>query len=377
MIDKPLKLGVIGGSIYSSVGRVHHTASQLDGCFKITTGCFSKSIKHNNETAKSLNLCHSKTYTDWKKFIISEKNNIDAVLLLTPTPLHAEMAIEVIKHNIPLICEKALCTSKKEAIKICDTVEKHNGFIAVTYNYSGYPMVRELKNMIEDGDLGRITHVVFEMPQEGYLRLDKNKHKFIPQDWRLKDYDIPTLSLDLGVHIHHLIYFLTNAKPLEVCSMQQSHGYNTGIIDNIQCIAKYDQNLPVQIWYGKTALGHENGLKFRIFGSEKSAEWLQINPDCITLNNKFGNKSIITSGSSNIKVANQSRYSRFKPGHPTGFIEAFANYYFDIAQGILAHEKGESEEKPLVAPLSVSIEGVNFLSAISLSANLKKWVEVQ
>jgi predicted dehydrogenase len=118
LIIKPLNLGVIGGSVHSSVGRTHHTASQLDGCFKITTGCFSKSSKHNQETAKSLNISHSKTYTDWKKFIISEKNNIDAILLLTPTPLHAEMAIEVVKHNIPLICEKALCTSKKEAIKI-------------------------------------------------------------------------------------------------------------------------------------------------------------------------------------------------------------------------------------------------------------------
>jgi predicted dehydrogenase len=235
-------------------------------------------------------------------------------------------------------------------------------------------MVRELRSMIRDGRLGRLTHVAAEMPQEGFLRLvGTGNLKPSPQAWRLKDHFIPTISLDLGVHLHQLIHFLTGEVPREVSAMEQRQGHFEGIVDNIQCLARYSGELPVQIWYGKTALGNPNGLRIRVFGTEGAAEWVQINPEFLVLSDNRGNTTLTSRSAIGLKICNQERYSRFKAGHPAGFVEAFANYYWDVADSLLNHRKGLREVNELVAGVEICEEGLRMMEKIAESSRNSKW----
>jgi predicted dehydrogenase len=371
MPENTLKLGIIGGALDSAVGRSHHIAAQMDGRFRIVSGCFSPNAENNLATAKALDVPGTRTYEDWRKFLSAERDQIDAVLLLTPTPLHAEMAVEALELKIPVISEKALCVSSAEAEMIRAARDKNDGFVAVTYNYTGYPMVRELRGMIREGRLGRLTHVAAEMPQEGFLRLvGIDSSKPLPQAWRLKDHFIPTLSLDLGVHLHHLIWFLVGESPVELVAMQQSQGHFEEIVDNVHCLARYSGDLPVQMWYGKTALGYANGLRIRVFGTEGSAEWVQMNPEFLLLNDNRGNASRTSRSANDLKICNQERYTRFKAGHPAGFIEAFANYYCDIADWLLDFRRGKKYTHEMVAGIEIAEQGL-LLMELMVRSNME------
>jgi predicted dehydrogenase len=377
MPENTLKLGVIGGALDSSVGRSHHISAQMDGRFRIVSGCFSQNFENNLATSKALDVPESRTYGDWRKFLMKERDQIDAVLLLTPTPLHAEMAVEALEQKIPVISEKALCISSAEAKKIRAARDKNDGFLAVTYNYTGYPMVRELRGIIREGRLGRLTHVIAEMPQEGFIRLvGIDNIKPLPQAWRRKDNFIPTVSLDLGVHLHHLIWFLTGEIPLEVAAMQQSLGHFKRIVDNVQCLARYSGDLPVQMWYGKSALGYANGLRIRIFGTEGSAEWVQMSPEFLALNDNRGNSSVISRSANGSNICNQDRYTRFKAGHPAGFIEAFANYYWDVADNLLDYLSSKKTFNETVAGVEIAEEGLLLMETIVLASQKKCWVRI-
>lgn len=377
MQDGTLNVGIIGGAIDSAIGRSHYIASRMDGRFRLVAGCFSLNPKVNEATAAFLDVPTDRIYSDWHTFLKSELGKLDAVLLLTPTPMHAEMATEALAAGFPVISEKALSVSSAEAAAIRAARDQNNGFVAVTYNYTGYPIIRELRHMIENGKLGKITHVAAEMPQEGFLRLvGAQDTKPQPQAWRLKDAFIPTVSLDLGVHLHHLIHFLTQASPMEVCAMEQHQGHFDGIIDNVQCLARYTGDLPVQLWYGKTALGHANGLRIRIFGTEASAEWVQMNPEYLTLHDNRGHTSLITRAANGLHICNQERYARFKAGHPAGFMEAFANYYADLADWLIHYRSGNSQPNPMVAGVEIAEEGLRMMEAISRSARNRSWQSV-
>lgn len=378
MTMRALRLGVLGGALGSAVGRAHHIASRMDGRFEIVAGCFSRNPASNTATADALGLASERCYDDWTRLLASERGQLDALLLLTPTPLHAGMASAALEAGFPVIAEKALAVSSGEAAAIRQSRDAADGFVAVTFNYSGYPAVRELRQKIADGELGRVLHVVAEMPQEGFMRLVGQDNALPrPQDWRLKDHFIPTVSLDLGVHLHHLIHFLVGETPLRVCATEQSGGHFPGIVDNVHCLADYSGDVAVQLWFGKTSLGYTNGLKIRVFGTLGAAEWYQNDPEHLRLSDNRGQSVIFERSANTASVVNEPRYNRFKAGHPSGFIEAFANYYSDIADWVLSYQAGDRSPHPLVAGVEVAEEGLRLMEAISTSARQRTWVELR
>lgn len=365
----PLRLGFIGGAINSAVGYTHFNSSRLDGHFRVDCGCFSRDAERNDETARTYGISAERTHASWQELLATETKTLDAIVVLTPTPDHHDIVIAALDAGYAVISEKALAVSSAECRAIGNAVQRNNGFLAVTYNYSGYPMVRELRQLIASGHLGEIQQIHIEMPQEGFLR-----QAAAPQSWRLRDYAVPTVSLDLGVHVHHLVHFLTGGKePLEVIGDQTTYGPFSEIVDNVYCLARYEGNLRAQIWYGKTALGYRNGLRIRVFGSQGSAEWLQMEPEDLRLSYADGHHVLVDRGCGEASVAQQSRYNRFKPGHPSGFIEAFANLYADIAENLRHHLVGENFSNSFVYGVHQSEEGLRFLEAIHHSSSEKSW----
>lgn len=369
---EPLRIAFIGGALNSAVGFTHFNASRLDGYFRVEAGCFSRDPAQNDHTARVYSVAPARTYRNWRDLLGAEAGSIDAVVILTPTPDHTEIVIEAIDAGYPVICEKALTVSSGDCRTIEDAVARKRGYLAVTYNYSGYPMVRELQRMILEGRLGTVQQIQIEMPQEGYLRLGAN-----PQAWRRVDYAVPTVSLDLGVHVHHLVDFLTGGrKPLRLVGDQSSYGQFGGLIDNVYSLAHYEDDIRVNAWWGKTALGLRNGLRIRVFGDSASAEWFQMDPENLNWADNDGRHCVLDRGSGEAKAAQALRYNRFKAGHPSGFIEAFANLYADIAGELRSLKNGQYERSEFVFGATQSREGLHFLEKISESARRMEWLSL-
>ncbi len=376
-MSETLNLGFVGGGINSAVGSTHFIASQMDRRFKVQSGCFSRNRDVNTQTAELWGIPKERQYVDFAEFAKSEESRIDAIVVLTPTPMHTELVVQALKLGYPVICEKALANSCAEVRFIKQVQGEHRGFLAVTYNYTGYPMLRELKHRIRQGMLGRIEQIHIEMPQEGFARLNRDNQPMVPQQWRLKDAEIPTISLDLGIHLHYIIDFLTGEKPQELVSSQSSQGRFRQVIDNAMCIARYTNSMECSIWFSKAALGYRNGLRIRIFGENASAEWHQMEPEFLVHHDNKGHKTMIDRANNDVEIANKTRYNRFKSGHPAGFIEAFANHYWDIADSLQLYRSTNTQQaSEFVFSCDHALEGTIMLEAMARSSQDKRWETV-
>ncbi len=362
--DRPVvRLGVVGGGLRSAVGRTHFIAAQMGGGFRIEAGCFARDPAENERTGEYLRLPAGRVCRNPAELIDAMRGEIDALLVLTPTPDHLEQIQLALEAGLAVISEKALTASVDDCVRLRELQAANGQPLAVTYNYSGYAFVRELRARILRGDLGRILKAVVEMPQEGFLRNDTSGQPMVPQAWRLQDGAIPTVSLDLGVHCHHLLAFLTEHEPLADWGRQASLGNFSEVIDDVECAGRLGQQGLFSMWYGKAALGHRNGLRIRLYGSEASATWYQAIPDELHLHGRSGQTQVLDFGSPDLLVANQPRYMRFKAGHPTGFIEAFANLYDDIA-GMLTGIPMPAADPAYVPSIAEAERGLRFLQSV-------------
>jgi predicted dehydrogenase len=373
-----LRLGFIGGGLNSAVGVTHQIASRMDGHFQLCAGCFSRNPEISRATGAAWGLEDKQIFDSPESLLTAAAGKLDALLILTPTPAHQDILLRCAQTGLYVICEKALAVDMREIMEI------ESAFLApsvtpparerlfVTYNYTGYPMIRELGARIRQGFLGKIQQVMVEMPQEGFLRKQVDGAVLLPQAWRRQDGLVQTVSLDLGVHLHQLVKYLIAEKPVQVYATGRKFGEVKGILDTIHCVAQYTGDVVCNYWYGKAALGYRNGLRIRVFGSRASAEWHQMEPECLKIANDRGGQFILDRTHVDNLEANKSRYQRFKAGHPAGFMEAFANYYTDLATWIVENKNGE-----YVFGLQWAKEGISFLEDIARSINHKSAVACQ
>jgi predicted dehydrogenase len=366
-----LRVAIVGGGLNSAVGYAHYCALNLSNQFKIVAGTFSRNSEVNKKTSETYGVLEQHLYSDYKTMLNSEKNNIDVVVILTPNNQHYEQVIYAMELGIPVVCEKALTTNHSEMQRIIEL--QNDKFLSVVFNYVCYPMVKELRQIVANGDLGKITQVQIEMQQEGFLRLRDGK-PMKPQDWRLVDGVVPTISLDLGSHTYSIVKFLTNETPIETIATENSFGNFSNIIDDINSIIKYSNNIVCNMWYSKTALGSRNGLKVRIYGTKGSAEWLQSDPEYLKMADNTGKIFTIDRSSESVYIASDIKLNRFKVGHPAGYIEALANYYEDAASDINNFKIGSNDRNTF--GIVESEECILLLEAISKSAKEKNWIKL-
>ena len=344
-----LRLGFVGGGVNSAVGYTHFVASQMDGFFEVAAGCFSRDAEKNKETGRLYGLSPDRVYSDLDEMLSVNSGLLDAICILTPTPNHAEMVIQCLNAGFHVICEKALATSKEECRAILEVQQLTKRFLWVTFNYAGYPMVREMRQMVVSGQLGDVQQVHCEMPQESFAREGAS-----PQAWRKVDYEIPCVSLDLGVHVHHLATYTTGiSEPSNTLVKTASFASVKNVVDTVALLSDFDADVLVSMMWGKAVLGPRNGLRIRIFCEGGSLEWTQSNPEALMYATTDGELRVLDRSCPDLLIANQRRYNRFKAGHPAGFIEAFANLYADFHAALvakevpndIAHFTGETAEK--------------------------------
>lgn len=372
--SKPLALGFIGGGLSSAIGQVHYGASQLDGNWKLEAGCFSRSAETNLQTADTWHIESSRSYNSWQDLLKNETGKLDAVAVLTPTPEHSKVICALLENNIPIICEKPLVSSLDEISSIQKALNKGTNFLAVTFNYSGYPMIRELKALIKDGALGQIKQIRFEVPQDAFVRSTPAKGNAV--SWRLKDGNLPTICLDLGVHLHHLAYFLLEEEPTQTMAEFSNYSSHNGLVDDILMWVQFNSGIKGSFWMSKAALGNRNGLKISLYGDKGSAHWVQVNPEELKLFNIDGTCTIIDRGGETM-VCGSPRYNRYKAGHPAGFIEAFANLYSDIADALIQFTETGKHNNPYVFGFDHSVKGLNLFTAACRSNENRSWKNLE
>lgn len=365
------KLGFLGGGLNSIAGYTHFVASQMDKRFEVESGVFSRNPEINNATAEYWNI--KRKYEGIDDFIENEKDKLDAMVVLLPTPDHFETVKKLLSYNIPVICEKPLFSSLKEFEEIEDNYNLEGRFLAVTYNYIAYPILSELRKMIFDGNLGKIINIHLEMPQESFLSPPKSVH--YPPAWRKKDGLIPGILLDLSSHLFSLSHFITGKKIIKVFSLFKKFSVYD-VVDDVKVIADYSDGTTGFFWVSKTALGNRNGLKVSIYGTESSAIWIQEEPEKLYINKKDGTKSVLDRGG-NLEISKIRIFNRMTPGHPSGFIEAFANLHFEIANSLETFFSGKNyKENPLIWTFEKEKENFKFLNAVVKSAKDGKAIEV-
>jgi predicted dehydrogenase len=278
-------------------------------------------------------------------------------------------------NGIQVVSEKSMVGNMKEALLLIDQEDKFQKKIYVTFNYTAYPMIRELKSRIEENQIGRILNIHVEMPQEGFLKLNGKAQPPNVQKWRTLDGELSMLSLDLGVHTQNLIQFATGLYGESFIGVKSHHGLVSQVFDYVSALGKYNDGVDATVWYGKTALGHRNGLRLKVYGERGSFEWEQIFPDILRSANQNGAREIIDFGSNVLIEAGKARYQRFKPGHPTGFIEAFANYYEDLYNVLSPYGSPELSERYL-STAQTAVKGLQEIRAIEDSCSSKEWEEV-
>ena len=366
--NKKLNIAFIGGGSDSSIGMVHYCAVQMDGRANVICGSLSNNSKENIISGKKYNLSNDKIYSDWKELINKEKNNIDVVVVLTPTPSHFQIVKRLIELKVPVICEKPIVSKLSDCLILHKLQKQHKSFVAVIYNYTGYPLVREMKARIENNQIGKLEYLEFEMPQDAFINQYKS---YSIQKWRMHDQFIPNICLDLGVHLYNLSSFITNQNPYTVFSEFGEFSTNK-IVDHVNILIKYKSGLKGSFWLSKRAAGIRNGLKLRIFGSKGSFEWLQMNPEILKFSDEKGNLFTIDRGSKNLECSKQ-KYNRFRPGHPSGFIEAFANMYNDIFNSLVLFYQNKPFKNKFVFGTEHSVASLNLFHSVSLSNKKKNW----
>ena len=371
---QPLDIAFIGGGVNSAVGYAHFCACRLDNRWQLVAGAFSREKFTNKQSADLYNIASDRAYDSWQELLASEQE-VDAIVVLTPTPSHTDIVCSALRRGYTVICEKALAENTSSARKIEAVLKSSKGRLLVTYNYSAYPMIREIARRVLEGQLGRLTRIQIEMPQEGFVRLLDSGEKPAPQQWRLLDGEIPTIHLDLTTHLHHLVYYITRLNPESLTANHHSYGWFPNVIDDAVATVIYQKGLTVNYWVSKSALGYKNGLNIRLMGTQASIHWQQTNPEQLLLNCVDGRREIIERGSP-CEVGNLSRYSRFKPGHPAGFIESFSNLYTDFADAFISEKSGEENTIWQDYGIAPALEGLQLMSAMTESNTTKQWVKV-
>tara|TARA_Y100001970_G_scaffold145405_1_gene178538 strand:+ start:121 stop:1233 length:1113 start_codon:yes stop_codon:yes gene_type:complete len=370
MLKKKYTIGFVGGGTNSTIGKIHSIASTIDGKWEIASGFFSRNKSINFKTAQLYGLNKTRIYNSFKDFLDNEKNKIDLILLLVPTPTRLKYLLKIFKLNIPVISEKPLIDNYKSFKKL---KKFKNNFLRVTYNYAGYPLVKELNELISKNYLGRIKQIHFEMPQDAFTMFTSKN--IAPKKWRLKDSFIPNISHDLGSHLISLTYYLLGEYPSEVmCNYFKSSNYKN-LIDNGYFWIKFKSGIRGTYWISKSVPGIRNGLKLNVIGEKKSAQWIQVRPEELKICNENGSIETIDNLSFNLK-ANNKKYNRYKVGHPAGFLEAFANMYSDYFEEFKAFKRRNYKNNKRVFNLKNSEEIAKFFKSASLSYKKNRWVKI-
>ena len=374
--NKKIKIGFVGGGPSSFIGYTHRLAARFDNRFDFVAGVFSRDKKKSIDFGSSLGLDPSRCYANYSEMAKKESNRSDGIKalgIMTPSGDHYKIAKLFIENKIHIICDKPLTATMEDAIKLQKLVKKNKIVFALTHNYSAYPMLREAKNLVEKGKLGKVLLINVEYPQ-GYTVGIKKKDEKSTLKWRLdKKMCGPSMILaEIGTHSYHLLRYVTNLEAKEISAEVNSLSSEISVDDNAFLILRMNNKARASIWVSSAATGGENGLKIRVYGTKGAVEWFQDEPNHLKFTELNKSAKIITRASNDVSDFSL-KSSRLAAGHPEGFFEAFSNIYTEFADCILSN-KNTNHTFPNIED---GVKGIKFIFAAKKSSNNNsKWEKI-
>ena len=374
--NKKIKIGFVGGGPSSFIGYTHRLAARFDNRFDFVAGVFSRDKKKSIDFGSSLGLDPSRCYANYSEMAKKESkrsDGIEALGIMTPSGDHYKIAKLFIENKIHIICDKPLTATVEDAIKLQKLVKKNKIVFALTHNYSAYPMLREAKNLVEKGKLGKVLLINVEYPQ-GYTVGIKKKDEKSTLKWRLdKKMCGPSMILaEIGTHSYHLLRYVTNLEVKEISAEVNSLSPEISVDDNAFLILRMNNKARASIWVSSAATGGENGLKIRVYGNKGAVEWFQDEPNHLKFTELNKSTKIITRASNDVSDFSL-KSSRLAAGHPEGFFEAFSNIYTEFADCILSNNKTNHT----FPNIEDGVKGIKFIFAAKKSSNNNsKWEKI-
>jgi predicted dehydrogenase len=363
----PIRLGMVGGGKDAFIGAVHRIAARIDGEFQLVAGALSSTPQRALESGRALGLDDKRIYGSFRDMASREarrKDGIEAVAIVTPNHMHFPIAREFLKRGIHVICDKPLTSTLADAKKLAKLAGESDALFVLTHNYTGYPMVRQAREMIANGDLGAIRVVQAEYAQD-WLTEAAEEAGSKQAAWRTDPAQSGAGGSigDIGTHAYNLLAFVTGLKTEELAA--ELHRFVPGrrVDDNAHIMLRFAGGARGMLWSSQVAPGCENGLKLRVFGDKGGIEWCQEEPNKLWFT-PFGEpKRLITRNGAGAGAA-AARVSRIPPGHPEGYLEGFANIYAEAARAIRATQAGEAVPADVVYPtVEDGVEGLKFIDA--------------
>jgi predicted dehydrogenase len=343
ILGRPLRLALIGGGPGSFIGAMHRTAARLDGRYEIVAGVLSTDPDSSRAAAAAEGIPPDRAYDDAIEMLSTESTRSDGaevVAIMTPNDSHHRFASAALADGFDVICDKPITNTLAEAIDIVGLVARTGLVFCLTHNYTGYPMVRQARAMVEDGQLGEIRLVQVEYVQGGKASEDDpDPEAGLP--WR---YDPvrggPSLVMgDIGTHAHNLVRFVTGREISQVAA-EVGHVVPGRLVDDYAAaMLRFDNGARGAFWVTQAAAGVENCLRIRVSGTRGSLEWHQESPTALVFRPIVGPVQMHTPNGPGL-LPPATRASRIVAGHPEGFHEAFANLYADAAEVIAARRAG-------------------------------------
>ncbi|PZO82439.1 MAG: oxidoreductase [Mesorhizobium amorphae] len=374
----PIRLGMVGGGQGAFIGAVHRIAARLDGEFVLVAGALSSDPERARASGADLNLDPERTYASFEEMAEKEAaraDGIEAVAIVTPNHMHFGPAKAFLEAGIHVICDKPMTATLDDARALADIAERSGKLFVLTHNYTGYPMVRQAREMVARGDLGTIRLVQAEYPQD-WLTTRAEAAGSKQAEWRTD----PARSGaggstgDIGTHAYNLARFVSGLELDSLAADLDSFVEGRTLDDNAHILLRFkgvDGAKPAKgmIWASQVAPGHENGLKLRVYGDKGGIEWVQADPNYLWFT-PFGEpKRLLTRNGAGV-LPSAARMARVPAGHPEGYLEGFANIYAEAARAIRAARSGAEPNADVLYPtVQDGVEGVAFVEACVRSSN--------
>jgi predicted dehydrogenase len=381
-MSRKIRMGMVGGSLDAFIGGVHRRAAIMDGEIELVCGAFSSDPAKSRETGKALYLPEERVYNDFEEMILKEKQlplgeRMDFVAIVTPNHVHHAPTKLALENGFHVVCDKPITLNIEEAEEIAALVEKTGLLFCLTHNYTGYPMVKEARQMIASGAIGEIRKVIVEYPQ-GWLatlvEITGNKQAA----WRTdpKRSGAAGGLGDIGTHAENLAEYITGLKIKQVCADLTIFVEGRLLDDDANVLLRFNNGAKGILQNSQIANGEENDLNIRIYGETGGLQWKQMDPNTLIHKTNQGVR-IIRTGVGNLSKASQV-HTRIPAGHPEGYFEAFANLYRNFAIHLRAYWEGRNADPVYDFPsVQEGLRGMKFINAVIASNNSEtKWTDL-
>lgn len=372
--NRKIRMGMVGGGRGAFIGSVHRMAATMDGKIELVAGAFSADAQKSRESGAELFLDAGRVYDSYQvmaeaESTLTEDERIDFVSIVTRNDTHYDVAKAFLDAGIHVLCEKPLAFNLQQAKELASVVEKSGLLFGLTHNYTGYPMVKEAKAMVQDGKLGKLLKVVVEYPQGYAITAMEDESDRAISNWRM-DPNVSGASNcigDIGSHANNLVGYITGLEIEELAADLSTFIPGRPLDDDGNVLVRYRGGARGILYASQISTGDENNLNIRIYGTKASLEWYQEHPNELTV--KFAEQPRQIHRRGNVYNGPEcQKYTRLPFGHPEAFIEAFANVYIAFAESVANRIDSSIQADNDFPNISDGLAGMAFIDAAVRSA---------